>query len=140
MRRSGAPATYTPEQICAVVAMTCEKPSESERPISQWTQREIADEAYDAAWCRTSRSAQRGVFKIEADPKPHRIRYWLTPKPDPAFDSKCADICAVYKAAAGADDTHRTISIDEIRHSGVGAHRAGAAVGAGQGRAMRVRI
>ena len=31
--------------ICAVVAMTCEKPSESERPISQWTQREIADEA-----------------------------------------------------------------------------------------------
>jgi putative transposase len=43
--RSGAPATYTPEQICAVIAMTCEKPSESERPISQWSQREIADEA-----------------------------------------------------------------------------------------------
>ena len=43
--RSGAPPTYTPEQICAVVAMTCEKPSESERPISQWSQREIADEA-----------------------------------------------------------------------------------------------
>ena len=32
--RSGAPATYTAEQICAVIAMTCEKPSESERPIS----------------------------------------------------------------------------------------------------------
>jgi putative transposase len=31
--RSGAPATYTPEQICAVIAMTCKKPSESERPI-----------------------------------------------------------------------------------------------------------
>lgn len=43
--RAGAPATYTAEQICAVVAMTCEKPSESERPISQWSQREIADEA-----------------------------------------------------------------------------------------------
>ena len=43
--RSGAPATYTPEQICALVAMACEKPSESERPISHWTQREIADEA-----------------------------------------------------------------------------------------------
>jgi hypothetical protein len=38
----------------------------------------------------------------------------LTPKPDPAFDTKCADICAVYKAAASADDTHRTISIDEM--------------------------
>jgi transposase len=53
-------------------------------------------------------------FKKEADLKPHRIRYWLTPKPDPAFDAKCADICTVYKAAAGADDTHRTVSIDEM--------------------------
>ena len=43
--RSGKPATYTAEQICAIVAMTCEKPSESGRPISQWSQREIADEA-----------------------------------------------------------------------------------------------
>jgi putative transposase len=45
MQRSGAPATFTAAQICALVAMTCEKPSESERPISQWSQREIADEA-----------------------------------------------------------------------------------------------
>jgi transposase len=44
-QRSGAPATFTAEQICALVAMTCEKPSQSERPISQWSQREIADEA-----------------------------------------------------------------------------------------------
>jgi transposase len=43
--RSGAPATFTPEQVCAVIAMTCEKPSESDRPISHWSQREIADEA-----------------------------------------------------------------------------------------------
>ena len=43
--RSGVPATYTPEQICAIIAMTCEKPSDSERPISHWSQREIADEA-----------------------------------------------------------------------------------------------
>lgn len=43
--RSGAPAKYTPEQICAVVAMTCEKPSDGARPISHWSQHEIADEA-----------------------------------------------------------------------------------------------
>ena len=53
-------------------------------------------------------------FKKEADLQPHRFRYWLTPKPDPAFDTKCADICAVYKAAATADDAHYTISIDEM--------------------------
>jgi putative transposase len=43
--RSGKPATYTAEQICAIVAMTCEKPSDSKRPISHWSQREIANEA-----------------------------------------------------------------------------------------------
>jgi len=51
--RPGAPATFTAEHICAVVAMTCEKP-------------------------------------------------------------ECADICAVYRAAAGTDATHRTVSIDEM--------------------------
>jgi transposase len=44
-QRPGAPATFTAEQICALVAMTCEKPSEIGRPISHWSQREIADEA-----------------------------------------------------------------------------------------------
>jgi transposase len=52
-------------------------------------------------------------FKKEADLKPHRFRYWLTPKADPAFETKCVDICTVYKAAADADDSHRTVSIDE---------------------------
>lgn len=42
--RSGAPATFTAEQICAVVALTCELPEDSDRPISQWSQREIAEE------------------------------------------------------------------------------------------------
>jgi transposase len=45
VQRPGAPAMFSAEQICALIAMTCEKPSESERPISHWSQREIADEA-----------------------------------------------------------------------------------------------
>jgi transposase-like protein len=112
--RSGAPATYTPQQICAIVSMSCEKPSDSERPISQGASAKLPTRPYDAALCRTSRSAQWAFFKKEADLKPHCVRYWLTRKPDPAFDAKCADICEVYKAAAGADDTHRIVSIDEM--------------------------
>jgi hypothetical protein len=56
----------------------------------------------------------RAVFKKEADLKPHRNRYWLTAKPDPAFDTKCADICAVYQAAAAAEQGGQTVSIDEM--------------------------
>ena len=43
--RSGTPATFSPEQICQIVALACERPSASARPISQWTARELADEA-----------------------------------------------------------------------------------------------
>jgi putative transposase len=42
--RPGAPARITPEAVCQIVALACEAPSQSGRPISQWTGREIADE------------------------------------------------------------------------------------------------
>ena len=43
--RSGAPAKFTPEQIVQIVAISCEKPEDSQRPISHWTPRELAQEA-----------------------------------------------------------------------------------------------
>lgn len=42
--RSGAPATITDEQVCQIVALACEAPGQSGRPISQWSGREIAEE------------------------------------------------------------------------------------------------
>jgi transposase len=43
--RSGAPPTFSPEQLCAIIALSCEKPEKHGRPITHWTQRELADEA-----------------------------------------------------------------------------------------------
>lgn len=42
--RSGTPARITADQVCRIVALACEAPAESDRPISQWTGREIAAE------------------------------------------------------------------------------------------------
>ena len=42
--RPGAPAKITADQRCKIEALACEQPENSERPISQWTAREIADE------------------------------------------------------------------------------------------------
>src|SRR6266702_6398940 len=42
--RPGAPAKFTPEQVCQIIALACEQPAESQRPISQWSHRELADE------------------------------------------------------------------------------------------------
>lgn len=42
--KSGRPARITPEQICQIIALACEIPATSDRPISQWSARELADE------------------------------------------------------------------------------------------------
>jgi Homeodomain-like domain len=80
--RSGAPVTFTPEQICALVAMTCEKPSESERPISHWSQREIADEAMRRGLIPSISQRSVGRF-LKKRPTSSRIAsaiaYWREP-------------------------------------------------------------
>jgi putative transposase len=43
--RPGAPGRFTAEQFCQLIAMGCEIPAGSDRPISHWTPREIAAEA-----------------------------------------------------------------------------------------------
>jgi putative transposase len=42
--KPGAPARLTPEQVCQIIALACELPATTGRPISQWTGRELADE------------------------------------------------------------------------------------------------
>lgn len=43
--RPGRPIQISDEQVCQIVRIACEAPSQSGRPITEWTGREIADEA-----------------------------------------------------------------------------------------------
>ena len=73
------------------------------------------DRPSNAASSKASRTAPPGGFLKEAAIKPHRSRYWLTPKPDPGFDRKRADIRAVYQTApAVAGQGGQTVAIDEM--------------------------
>jgi putative transposase len=40
--RSGAPATFTPEVICQIMALACEDPATLDISISHWSQSELA--------------------------------------------------------------------------------------------------
>jgi len=40
--RCGAPATFTPEMICQIMALACKNPETLEVPISHWSQSELA--------------------------------------------------------------------------------------------------
>jgi transposase len=42
--RPGKPARITADKVCQIQQMACEKPEESGRPISHWTNREVAEE------------------------------------------------------------------------------------------------
>ena len=42
--RSGNPGRISADQRCQIEQLVCELPEQSERPISQWTNRELADE------------------------------------------------------------------------------------------------
>lgn len=43
--RRGSNAKFSVEQIVQIVAMACEDPGQSERPVTHWTPGELADEA-----------------------------------------------------------------------------------------------
>jgi len=43
--RPGATPTFTPEHICAIVALACEPPEAAGIPITHWSQSELAREA-----------------------------------------------------------------------------------------------
>lgn len=43
--RPGSPCTFNAEQYCRIIAISLEAPALSNRPISEWTPREIADES-----------------------------------------------------------------------------------------------
>ena len=42
--RSGNPGRITDEAVCRILELACEAPERSSRPISHWSEREIADE------------------------------------------------------------------------------------------------
>lgn len=44
-KRPGGPPRFTAEQLTQIIAVACERPEDSARPVTHWTPRELADEA-----------------------------------------------------------------------------------------------
>ncbi len=100
--RPGAPATFTPEQLVQIVAIACEVPANSGRPINRWTPRELADEVMKRKVVESIAPRSVGRFLNEADLKPHLTRYWLNANPDDPvqFKKEVETICDVYAQAS----------------------------------------
>lgn len=72
--RPGTPATFTPEQVVQIVAVSLEAPGECGRPVSHWTPTELADEAVRRGIVEKISPRTAGRFlkgeRSEASPQP----------------------------------------------------------------------
>lgn len=72
--RLGAPVKFTAFQVTQIIAIACEQPQESERPISQWSGREIREEAISRGIVEEihERTVQRFLkrSRLKASPEP----------------------------------------------------------------------
>src|SRR5208283_265345 len=115
--RPGTPATFTAEQVSQIVALACEPPKLSGRPIDHWTLWELRDEAIGRQIVEDISVSQVGRFLQQAAVQPHRKKMWLnTTEKDPVkFEAEVENVCRTYleaPAKAAADGTH-TVSVDE---------------------------
>jgi transposase len=116
--RSGNPGKFTPEQVTQILALACEPPEHSGRPITHWTYKELADEAQKRGIVASISQAQVGRYLREAELQPHKSRYWLnTKEKDPQhFQEKVEQVCTCYLEAPRLyteANTH-TVCTDEM--------------------------
>lgn len=116
--RSGAPGTFTAEQIVGIIAIACEHPGHSGRPVTSWTGREIADEAAKRGLIASISASHVNRILREIDLKPHLSRYWCnTTEKDPErFQRQVEDVCRTYLEADRLyeDCNTRTVCVDEM--------------------------
>jgi transposase len=116
--RPGPPGKFTPEQVVGILAVACEPPEKSGRPITHWTAHELADEVVKRGIVPSISVAQVGRYLREAALRPHKKRYWLnTTEKDPAvFRERVEAVCDTYLEAPALEKDHRThtISTDEM--------------------------
>lgn len=98
--RSGKPPAITPEQLCQLVALSCDNPENYGRPISHWTQPELTDEAIKQNIFDSISSRHVGRLLVRLELRPHKNQYWLHKKIDEFREQKINDICAIYQEAA----------------------------------------
>jgi transposase len=116
--RPGAPAKFTPEQVTQILAVACEPPEKSGRPITHWTAHELTDEAVRRGIVTSISPSQVSRYLREAVLQPHKSRYWLnTTETDPArFEEQVKSICETYLAAPHRERVEgiHTVCVDEM--------------------------
>jgi transposase len=119
--RPGAPGKFTPEQVTQILAVACEPPEKSGRPITHWTAHELADEVVKRGIVASISPSQVGRYLREAALQPHKSRYWLnTTETDPQrFQEQVEAVCDTYRAAPELERTQHTHTVCTDEMTGI---------------------
>jgi hypothetical protein len=116
--RPGAPGTFTPEQVTQILAVACEPPAQSGRPLTHGTAHALADVVVKRGIVASISPSQVGRYLRAAAVQPHKSRYWLnTAEKDPErFAQQVEAICDTYRAAPELERTEHThtVCVDEM--------------------------
>jgi transposase len=117
--RSGSPGKFTAEQLALIIAVACEAPEASGRPVSHWTPAELADEVVQRGLVDSISSSTVRELLRQAELKPHLRRYWLNAKEqakDPeGFRQQVQIVCACYLQAPQLWEVGiHTVCVDEM--------------------------
>lgn len=114
--RSGAPCKFTPEQLCQILNVACEKPEDVGLPLSHWSLSSLSDELKKRGIVDSISNSQLSLFLNDAEIKPHTVTEWIhTPvENEDEFNKTVHDLCELYAAAPAmhAQDIH-VVSCDE---------------------------
>jgi transposase len=119
--RPGAPGKFTPEQVTQILAVACEPPEKSGRPITHWTAHELADEVIKRGIVASISPSQVNRYLREAALQPHKSRYWLnTTETDPQrFEEQAKAVCDTYLEAPTVERDYRTHTICTDEMTGI---------------------
>jgi hypothetical protein len=116
--RSGSPGTFTPGQILGLIGIACEDPEHSGRPVTDWTGRELADEAQKRGLIESISFSHVNRILRDVDLKLHRFLSWCnTTEADRAvFQTQVEIVCQTYLDAPELYSTFHihTVCVDEM--------------------------
>jgi transposase len=101
--RVGAPARFDDLVWVDLLALATSEPSQSARPITHWTHRELAEQFVLNGRVESIHSTTVGRFLAKCELAPHRTRGWMNRKDDPDFEQRASEIKALVVEATAEE-------------------------------------
>jgi transposase len=116
--RSGSPGKFLPEQILGLIAIACEDPEHSGRPVTDWTGKELAEEAQKRGLFESISPSHVNRILRDVDLKLHRFLSWCntTEADREVFQTQVEIVCQTYLDAPELYSKFHihTVCVDEM--------------------------